>query len=345
MPSDGEVRERKIGLDAFSQRPFGLIERQLRGLLATALVLGLPALPLLWGTVGSPWRDRWPIAVQVVDAVSAGIVLIFGLMVLALPFVRMRQKYRATSFSQNALTLEQMKAAIPGLDQPFEAVGRYVASLARETQKVGALPEQVRWRAAALMVAGVLSLLSPWIYGLLLQPMLWGVPNYITELVGTFFNSIGNLLGLALFVLAYRAMQPRADRLQAHDVRPPVLLLRSFLDDKVKVPQRVRWWPLPANQTAVRLEQVIAERMGMAGPFIAIGDPHEGLPQFGAARVYLSDDNWQAQVLQWMASARAIALMAGNTPWVQWEMRQVLDGGFTGKLVLYVPPGARSRDC
>ena len=35
---------------------------------------------------------------------------------------------------------------------------------------------------------------------------------------------------------------------------------------------------------------------GGYGPFLAIGEPNEGLPQLGAARAYLSDDKWQEQV-------------------------------------------------
>ena len=124
----------------------------------------------------------------------------------------------------------------------------------------------------------------------------------------------------------------------AHDTRRPVLLLRSFLDDKIRIWRRFRWRLLPSMSMHMRFEQVVLERLRTAGPLIGIGDPREGVPQFGAARAYLSDAAWQTAITNWMDSARVIALIAGKTEWVRWEIRQLLDRDLVSKLILYIPP-------
>ena len=64
------------------------------------------------------------------------------------------------------------------------------------------------------------------------------------------------------------------------------------------------------------------------------------LPQLGAARAYFGDDEWQAAVADWIARARLIVVIAGTTPWVQWELREIARAGQVGRLLVLVPPGA-----
>ena len=44
------------------------------------------------------------------------------------------------------------------------------------------------------------------------------------------------------------------------------------------------------------------------GQVIAIGRPSEPMPELGAVRFYVSDDEWQAVVLNWIAKAELVVL-------------------------------------
>ena len=88
-----------------------------------------------------------------------------------------------------------------------------------------------------------------------------------------------------------------------------------------------------------RLEAAIADELSRLGPFIAIGQPGERLPRLGAARAYFSDDEWQSAVIDWISRARLIVMIAGRTPWVQWELRQIVRAGQLDKLLILLPPG------
>ena len=101
----------------------------------------------------------------------------------------------------------------------------------------------------------------------------------------------------AMFTRARRVSQPSADVARQGDPRPPILFLRSFLDDGYKLKERVLVAGVPINQP-LRMEEALAVRFHDFGPFLAVGEPGEGLPQLGAARAYLSDDQWQAAVVE-----------------------------------------------
>jgi len=76
----------------------------------------------------------------------------------------------------------------------------------------------------------------------------------------------------------------------------------------------------------------------MFGPFVAIGEPGERLPDLGAARAYFSDHEWQAAVLDWIGRARTIVIIVGKTRWVTWELQRVIASGKLDHLVLLPPP-------
>ena len=39
-----------------------------------------------------------------------------------------------------------------------------------------------------------------------------------------------------------------------------------------------------------------------------------------------------------MTGSKAIAMIAGLTEWVQWELKQIIDRGLAGKLIVFLPP-------
>ena len=120
------------------------------------------------------------------------------------------------------------------------------------------------------------------------------------------------------------------------DRRPATLLLRSFSDD-----EKLR--ALRTSQYALfdfSLEGRLAGHFAASGPFIAVGSPSHETPPAGAARAFLSDDEWQGRVGQWMQSARLIIVVAGLTKWVEWELDQVVKRGYVDKLIVLFPEKA-----
>jgi hypothetical protein len=136
------------------------------------------------------------------------------------------------------------------------------------------------------------------------------------------------------FILKARiSLQPSVETLLSTDRRPATLYLRSFSDD-----EKLRAWRTSQYSLSdFSLEGRLAGHLSSEGPFIAVGSPDHETPPAGAARAYLTDGEWQSRVGEWMESARLIILAAGTTQWVEWELKQIVERGHTGKLVALIP--------
>ena len=142
----------------------------------------------------------------------------------------------------------------------------------------------------------------------------------------------------ALLTRARRVIAQNAAEVISHDHRAPILFLRSFMDDQIKVKQ---WQHLFGfqNPMPIRFEEALGGMIGRYGPFLAIGEPKEGLPQLGAARAYPGDNEWQAMVTRWISEARLITMLCGPTRWVHWEVQNVIAAARINRLLLFLPPG------
>ncbi|WP_447985835.1 hypothetical protein [Nitrospira sp. Nam74] len=198
----------------------------------------------------------------------------------------------------------------------------------------------------------------------LLGTTFWPLPEESKQFERT-LRIIQNLDIFAFFCLvrARRHFQVSADSLLAADQRQPILFLRSFSDDPKQ--------NYNTSQKALldfSLETRLATHFYHFGPFIAIGSPSESdsswrwnrctrawdkgetLPLPGAARVLLSDDQWQLRVQDWINASSVIIMYSGATEWVNWELRKVVESGRTGSLILMFPeikawrPSRRNRD-
>lgn len=152
---------------------------------------------------------------------------------------------------------------------------------------------------------------------------------------------VGMIAGAVAFIALFRAkqyFQVSADSLLGKDKRPPILFLRSFSDDpKVNAAAGITHEGL-AQLIDFSVETRLANHFMDFGPFIAIGSPKETVPQIGAARVKLSDEEWQAAVTNWMETSSVIVMYAGTTHWVGWELKRIIEGGWTDKLIILFPP-------
>jgi hypothetical protein len=113
------------------------------------------------------------------------------------------------------------------------------------------------------------------------------------------------------------------------DQRPPILFLRSFVDDELK--------PFEGLSQAYTLEEIVTEQFWPFGPVIAIGRPGEPLPLPGAARQYLLNQEWRSRVSELCGVAQMIVIVIGKSPGLRWELQQVISQGHASKLLLVGP--------
>ena len=132
--------------------------------------------------------------------------------------------------------------------------------------------------------------------------------------------------GVAAFRAGWKYDARSAEQALAADSRPPVLYLRSFHEDRQVLvtgggpaAAASRWLNYAAS---VSPEQELAFILDRVGPVIAIGKPGERLPELGAARRYVADDQWRDVVHQWMRDAALVVIRAGETENLWWEIEQ-----------------------
>jgi hypothetical protein len=95
--------------------------------------------------------------------------------------------------------------------------------------------------------------------------------------------------------MSRRFMRVSLEQAQAADHRCPVLFLRSFLDDTVALaaPPSGFFYKLfgyaDRNKT---LDQLLLEEGTTLGPVVALGNPNDPVPPYGAARGYAKHSDW-----------------------------------------------------
>jgi hypothetical protein len=152
------------------------------------------------------------------------------------------------------------------------------------------------------------------------------------------FAPVPALISLGGFILLIKSrqyFQVSADSLLAADRRQPILFLRAFVDDPSMAVQATTAQIIKLVDFSV--ETRLANHFMDFGPFIAVGSPRDNVPVPGAARVQLSDDQWQQWVTERMGTSGIIVMYAGVTHWVGWELSQVVEAGMTRKLILLFP--------
>ena len=153
------------------------------------------------------------------------------------------------------------------------------------------------------------------------------------------------VLGAVIFLVARRLGSADARRLMLRDPRPPVLYLRSFTDD------RLRLWTATLGRPSLverftprrfdRFEEVLVRHLSRYGPVIAVNPPGTRLAPLGAARETIEPANWHSAVAGWMAHSALIVFLAPPsrvTQGLHWELRTVAEHGQLDKALVVVPP-------
>jgi len=144
-----------------------------------------------------------------------------------------------------------------------------------------------------------------------------------------------------LFARGKRFAQIHASDARRLDPRPPVLLLRSFADDLTSIARRLsglNWSSGSTNDLPLTLEETVERVLGACGPVIAVGRPGEKLPPAGAARDYVSNEEWRSRVAALMTEAQRIAVIVGRTEGLCLEYESLTSAGAWPKAILLFPP-------
>jgi hypothetical protein len=171
----------------------------------------------------------------------------------------------------------------------------------------------------------------------------------VTDSTGSTATGLSMLLAWLCFGLAARTYRqarrhaaPPAGEVMRRDPRPPVLYLRSFRDDHLKVrvggPRRRSWLDSLAYPRLDRFEEVLAWNLWQVGPVVAPSLPGQKLPPLGAARAQLSEQGWRHEIEQWMRQAQVIVVVLGRTEGLAWEISRLLALDLWYKAILVVPP-------
>ena len=141
------------------------------------------------------------------------------------------------------------------------------------------------------------------------------------------FISVLMILGGAF--LCWRDRQYRAKATAQSiigDSKPDVLYLRAFETDS-SVLRYVGWSFLLPRLIArvVTEEEQLRDVLRPFGDLVAIGRPGEKLPTPGAARLYVSDAEWQSVVSDQMRSAALVVIRAGRGRGLLWELKQAFE--------------------
>jgi len=127
-----------------------------------------------------------------------------------------------------------------------------------------------------------------------------------------------------------RRMRAReAERTLETDPRPPIVYLRPFNFDRSSRRSVAR-----SEMFARTHEQRLARALRRVGPFVAIGDPAEKLPDLGADRLYRDEDHWQETVVDLTRRAGTIVVHVGDSPGLAWEVQHVVNLGQPERIIL-----------
>jgi hypothetical protein len=190
------------------------------------------------------------------------------------------------------------------------------------------------------LVALIVSIASDgFVYQLVVGLHLKSIPRatYLLEMtLGALAVSRLWLLGRSMFAVDARALLER-------DRRPPIVFLRPFAEDS----RRSSSHPVETSAMSsawfigTQTERSLAPAFKGLGPFVAVGRPGERLAPRGAARMYVSDEQWQPVVLDLIHRAAAVVMVYNWSDATRWEFEQVISSLDPRRLLLLVPDPVR----
>ena len=129
-----------------------------------------------------------------------------------------------------------------------------------------------------------------------------------------------------------------------HDERV-ILYLRNFADDEIRMPTSRLSRNSVIERIAVyrfeRFEEVLVRHLSRFGPVIAVNPGEIRRPPIGAARMTMSNHEWQARISDHIAKSLLIVVGAApqrRTDGLGWELSQIEESKALPKTLLVLPP-------
>jgi hypothetical protein len=131
-----------------------------------------------------------------------------------------------------------------------------------------------------------------------------------------------------------RTRVPDATTTLATDARPPIVYLRTFDFDRSRRQAVAR-----SEMFKRTYEERLARALRSIGPFVALGDPSDELPELGAVRLYPDNADWQQAAMNLTGTAGTIVLHVGDSPSLAWEVEHVVGLGQPERMILSLATG------
>jgi hypothetical protein len=139
------------------------------------------------------------------------------------------------------------------------------------------------------------------------------------------------------------------EKLLQEDDRPPIIYLRSFDRENRDNTPRNFFSVLFSRQISNDIpawgpteQWLLGKYLQRMGPYVAIGEPGEKLPEVGAAKLYVSDADWQERVVRFLKEAQLVVVRVGTSKGLFWEIDQIIRYVPPTKLLLILP--TRKKD-
>jgi len=165
----------------------------------------------------------------------------------------------------------------------------------------------------------------------------------------------GDVTASVLFVIAGHAAFVAGKRLASHSMwvpgkeasLAPILFLRSFDNDQFEF--RRRWWDIPSRWFDLwsfrrNADELLVDEAAQYAPVVALGNPDDRQPRFGARRHFAEHQAWKSVVLDTALRSTAIVLVAGESPSLRWETAALREHGLTGRTILLFHPDVRRQE-
>jgi hypothetical protein len=138
-----------------------------------------------------------------------------------------------------------------------------------------------------------------------------------------------------------RYLRVSLEQAQTTDPRPPVLFLRSFRDDAVAMPPPKAGIAFRLYNYAERtksLDELLLEEGTSLGPVVALGNPTDAIPPYGAARGYFQHGDWQKMVSDLMERSAVIVICVDDTESLWWEIKFIVEHQYLNKTLFLLHP-------
>jgi hypothetical protein len=277
---------------------------------------------------------------------------------------RVTTRYRALGLARFAVLVWVLRLSEELNPSPFLTFGmmfvtylitvliarKVMGRLVRQGRSKPLSPPSIAWLGAGLLGSLLVFTSALWLFNfgasLAGGGFLPEAPNWIASRWGVALQFVAaSLFFLAFTPLALaRRMVSRRERKEPWNPKQaPVLFLRSFVDDKIRMRSHGLDRASLVDQLALRrwerFEEVAAISLSKYGPVLAASTPGERLPPgLGATRIEFSHEEWEEKIYELMNSSIFIAVTLGRSQNLVLEMSRIRDMGYLHKTVFLIPP-------